>query len=164
MDVVQSITTSLNNYVFTLSETISEEYNIPIEEILQIWCEQQNLSFPMTFGAMLKVSRKQKKVSMKKNEQQHENRESSKELITVPEPVEIKQEEEMEIQQKLNGVHISEEEEKVTENGEEDTVEAATSSRKNLCTYVFSRGAKKGSRCTIIAKCGTVCSKHKEKK
>lgn len=47
------------------------------------------------------------------------------------------------------------EEEKIIE--EEEKINSS-----NVCEYIFSRGPKKGTRCTILAKTGPLCSKHKK--
>lgn len=63
MDIVGTIVKSLNGYIFNLSEKISSEYNIPIEDILKIWCEQNNTCFQTVFVPMIKISKKQKKIT-----------------------------------------------------------------------------------------------------
>lgn len=65
MDLASTIVSELNNYIFDMSQKISETHNIPIEEILNVWCEQQNIDCDSTFGTMLKILKKQKKVESK---------------------------------------------------------------------------------------------------
>lgn len=63
MDIVQNITKSLNGYIFNMSEKIAAEYNVPLEGVLKIWCEQQNVSFDTVFVPMMKISKKTKKIA-----------------------------------------------------------------------------------------------------
>lgn len=135
MDVVKTITKSINGYIFNLSEKISDEHGIPIEDILKVWCDQQNISFTNVFLPMLKISKKQKK------------------LDTTPEDDTIG------IIPDVSSVNND------TLEPVEDTASKAIASTSDgtLCEYLFSRGPKKGARCTIIAKTGTLCSKHKTK-
>lgn len=63
MDIVQNITKSLNGYIFNMSEKISTEYNVPLEGVLKIWCEQQKVSFDTVFAPMMKISKKTKKMT-----------------------------------------------------------------------------------------------------
>jgi len=119
MDVVNTIVKSLNGYIFNLSEKISEEYNIPLEDILKIWCEQNNICFQSVFTPMIKISKKQKKITTSSN-------------ITTPSSTEL-----------------------IIDTIEEEEI-------SNLCSYIFTRGPKKDQRCTIVAKTGTLCSKHKK--
>lgn len=120
MDVVNTIVKSLNGYIFNLSEKISEEYNIPLEDILKVWCEQNNICFQSVFAPMIKISKKQKKIT------------TSSSNITTPSSTVI------------------------------DTIEEEDEEISNLCSYIFTRGPKKDQRCTIVAKTGTLCSKHKK--
>lgn len=131
MEVAKAITKNINGYVFNMSEKISEKFNIPLESLLKIWCDQQNVSFQTEFLPMIKISKKVKKVSS--------------DIISDD-------------FEKLDALSSSNSltDDKVTS----ETVEPK--SPGILCEYIFTRGQKKGARCTIMAKTGPLCSKHKK--
>lgn len=128
MNVSESIISHLNGFIFSYSEKIVEKYNnvIKLEDILQIWCDQQQVSFERVFLQMIKLSKKTKKDKPEKD--------------TV-----IKEDF---IEDKTNDTPIS--------NNDDENVGTS-------CSYKFTRGVKKGTRCTVIAKTGPLCSKHKVK-
>lgn len=131
MDVSKTIVKTLNGHIFSLSEKISQKYDTPLEEILQIWCEQENVNFTTVFSPMIKIAKKIKKGS----------------VIIQPE---ISTED-----------VINNDTERTSTILEEDLEEDADTAN-NMCVYIFTRGPKKNQRCTIIAKNGALCSKHKK--
>lgn len=144
MDIVQNITKSLNGYIFNMSEKISAEYNVPIEGVLKIWCEQQNVSFDTVFAPMMKISKKTKKIASPSS--------------PVPTLVEISEDG----PEGIDGVDEDDDQKEVVT----PTTPVATTSKspsEKVCEYIFSRGPKKGTRCVIMAKTGPLCSKHKLK-
>lgn len=134
MDITKAIIKSLNGYIFNLSEKISQEHNIPIEEILNIWCDQQNISFTNVFIPMLKLSKKQHKKSI-----DIENNIDS--FIEEQHYVDTPKSSSCEDEKIIKTVNLNE--------------------TSKLCEYIFTRGPKKDKQCTIMAKSGNLCSKHK---
>lgn len=139
MDVFKTINKSLNGYIFNLSEKISEEHGIPIEDILKVWCEQQNISFTTVFLPMMKISKKQQKLL----------------VVATPVPSPPVQNEVVVEDSNIFSTYIPE---NVSDEGSNNT-----KSEGIVCEYIFTRGSKKGQRCTTVAKSGNLCSKHKTK-
>lgn len=144
MDVVQSIVKNINGYVFKLCEKMETDYNIPIEDSLKIWCDQQNISFSSVFLPMIKIANKSKKVS----DNEPELPESEQPEPELPEP------EQQITNQQITNQQITHQQ--ITDKDEDKN------NTSNVCEYIFSRGPKKGTRCTILAKTGPLCSKHKK--
>jgi hypothetical protein len=143
MDITKNILNSLNGYVFNLAEGISEKHNVPIQEVLSIWCDQQNVSMDNSFGQLLKQHKKQK----------------AKE-VTVDD-----------LANNFAELNVLEEDQGKEDVGgnDADNAEVNKASKSNpipngsprTCAYVFTRGAKKNTRCQVVSKCGEFCSKHK---
>lgn len=124
MNITKTIVNGISIYIFKFSEQISEKYKIPLEEILKIWCEQQDISYESEFAQMVKLSKKQQKKSIVSNGVEHSN--------------------------------------ESTKSTESSTNDSSVADAK-LCEYTFTKGSKKGQRCTTMAKNGSLCSKHKAK-
>lgn len=147
MNIVNTISNGISKYIFSFCETIHDQYDIPIEDILKIWCEQQKISYNAEFSQYVGMVKKQKKIkSIPKHKPTIDNETENKDILDI-------------------------------ENEPENDPEPSTSSSKNisessspvknsevnLCEYTFSKGIKKGKRCTTMTKNGNFCSKHKNK-
>lgn len=136
MNITKTITKGIYEYVFSLSEKISENYNIPLEDILKIWCDQHDISFNSEFANMVKLSKKQKKIIPC-----HENN----------------------VEEKTNEDESCCDDNS-TKGSPERTPKTTKNSITEICEYVFIRGPKKGQRCVTMSKNGPLCSKHKNLK
>lgn len=139
MEVAKNIAKCLNGYIFGYCKKISEQHSIPLEDLLKIWCEQQNVCFKTEFSHLLKHDKKQVKLEDIKDDTSIEDAMSTLSLTDV-DATEIREEEKA---------------------PPAKPTKAETSPKGVKCEYVFSRGAKKGQRCTTICKTGPLCSKHK---
>lgn len=146
MDVTKSIIKSLNGYIFNLSEKISQEHNIPIEEILNVWCDQQNISFTNVFLPMIKISKKQKK------QDQSIAFETLTEDNNITSPPFSSNDEIINEESSLSSTTLV------------NNIKNSEKQESKLCEYIFTRGPKKDKQCTIMAKSGNLCSKHKNSK
>lgn len=138
MNIVNTISNGISKYIFTFCETIHEQYDIPVEDILKIWCEQQKISYTTEFAQYVGITKKQKKI---KSAPKHDP---------------------------LTESIVENEAETIVENEAESSSPSpknspSKNSEVNLCEYIFSKGIKKGQRCTTMTKNGTLCSKHKNK-
>lgn len=138
MDIIKSLTKNLNGHIFSFCEKISQEHNISLEEILNMWCEQQNISYTNVFMPMLKLSKKQQKksISIDTTTLQESFIEEDFEELETPKSSDYKK--------PTKPTKVSELQE-----------------TSKLCEYIFTRGPKKDKQCTIMAKSGSLCSKHK---
>lgn len=133
MDFSQTVLNELNQFIFKFAEKISETHNIDINATLKIWCDINNVDMSTCFSAMIKEFKKQKKTE------------------------EIK-----DIDENLISTIIEEEDEEKTNNDEIKNVALnETPTNSDQCQYIFTRGPKKGQRCTITSKNKNYCSKHK---
>lgn len=144
MSLTKSIISVLNGYVYKFSEKISEKHGIPLEELLELWCEEHGVSFAQVFAPMMKISKKQIKMDLKKTDVK-----ISEDLKLVDEEDEIPTEEDAD----KPASPPKKKEKKPTK----EKPEAVP------CDYIFNRGPNKGNVCGAKCKTGTKCSKHNKK-
>lgn len=150
MNIVNTISNGISKYIFSFCETIHTQYDIPIEDLLKIWCDQQKISYTTEFAQYVGITKKQKKIkSISKNKSTTDNETENKDIIDI------------------------ENEQSPSENEQSPSTSSPSKNKSplspvkntdvNLCEYTFSKGIKKGKRCTTMTKNGTFCSKHKNK-
>nr|UOX61097.1 MAG: hypothetical protein DiTV3a_F17ORF2 [Diabrotica toursvirus 3a] len=44
MKILEIIASSLNEFIFDFTEKIGNEFNIPQDDLLQVWCDQQEIT------------------------------------------------------------------------------------------------------------------------
>lgn len=143
MSLTKSIISVLNGYVYKFSEKISEKHGIPLEELLELWCEEHGVSFSQVFAPMMKISKKQIKMDLKKPENK---------ILEVEKDDDLEESEETESGEKL-----------ITPTKKKDKKPLKDKSDVVLCDYIFNRGPNKGNLCGAKCKTGTKCSKHNKK-
>lgn len=190
MNVYKTIVKSLNKAVFLLTKNISEQCEMSHEELLKIWCEQQELNFQTEFSASLKISNKQVKIVKDKNECEEKvkeesfvsdikNEEDEEEENKVEEKKEVEEtkEEEEDLEDTKEDNKEDEGKKDLEENKEEESSipppcpkkvvksskpkKTSPPSNSNKCTYIITKGVKKGEECGAGCKGDAIfCSKH----
>jgi hypothetical protein len=150
MDVITQIKRAVDEYIFKLCSEISDNYpDIIIEDLLKIWCEQQNVNFEETYGKYLKLANKQKKII------------SSPNSITthhIPEDETLQYDNNI-----ISSENLSENMKSLNISTPSNSVSSSSESFKTdkiVCMYVFQKGVKAGTRCTSAAKNSPFCTKH----
>lgn len=157
MNIVNTISNGISKYIFSFCETIHTQYDIPIEDILKIWCDQQKISYNTEFAQYVGMVKKQKKVKSTPKHKTVTDNETSDISNKTDIDIDIETEIEQSTSPCKNTLDHSSPSQSISSKS------PTKNSEVNLCEYKFSKGIKKGQRCTTMTKNGAFCSKHKNK-